>query len=352
MNNSSLHDRAQSNLHDTLALALACSPEAPALLVYDAQSGLSRLLSEAYRAVLPNAATLNFDQTTAKEILSAIERLPSKGLVVLVQSSSFRLNEFRFRVELFNRGLKVVEHPHLGRIPEGEFATYIDALAYDPAYYRSVGPALKTRIDRAARIAVICEGTELVYDSPFETAKLNIGDYRGMKNVGGQFPIGEVFSEPKDVRCVNGALKIFAFGDTGFTVQAPDRPFTATIEGGILVAASDAPEGFHAVLDQIRAEEREVWVRELGFGLNRALTRQRRLSDIGAYERMHGIHLSLGAKHALYTKPGFPKSGKFHVDVFAAVERVEIDGEKVFEGGEYLIRQAGSEAASQSTHSD
>lgn len=339
MNNVSLQSCARANIHDTLTLAVECAPDAPALLVYDEQSGLSRLLAEAYRASLTNAAALNFDRTTAKEVLSAVEALPPKGLVVLIQSTRFRLNEYRFRVELFNRGLKVIEHPHLGRIADAEFAVYIDALAYDPSYYRSVGPALKARIDRAARIGVICEGTELIYASPFEAAKLNIGDYRGMKNVGGQFPIGEVFSEPKEVRRVNGALKVFAFGDTDFTVHAPDRPFTAVIERGMLIAAPDAPEAFRRVLDQIRAEEREVWVRELGFGLNRALTRQRRLSDIGAYERMLGIHLSLGAKHSLYTKPGFPKSGKFHVDIFAAVERVEIDEERVFEGERYTIDQ-------------
>jgi hypothetical protein len=334
----SLHNRAQANLYDILTLALERAPEAPALLVYDAQSGLSRLLAEGYRAALPNAVTLNFDQTTAKEILSAVEALPPKALVVLVQSTRFQLNEFRFRVELFSRGLKVIEHPHLGRIPESEFAIYIDALAYDPSYYRSVGPALKARIDRATRIAVICEGTKLMYDSPFEAAKLNIGDYRGMKNVGGQFPIGEVFSEPKEVRRMNGALKIFAFGDIDFTVHAPDRPFTVVIEGGRLVEAPEAPKAFQLVLDQIRAEERHVWVRELGFGLNRAMTRRRRLSDISAYERMLGIHLSLGAKHALYTKPGFPKSGKFHVDVFADAARVEIDGEEIFDGNQYTVK--------------
>ncbi|MGB3941658.1 MAG: hypothetical protein WBK96_09225 [Candidatus Manganitrophaceae bacterium] len=330
-------DRAQSNIRDTLTLALEVASDGPALLVYDEQSGLSKLLAEAYRAALPNAAALNFDQVTVKEILTAIDSLPPQALVVLIQSSSFRLNEFRFRVELFNRRLKVIEHPHLARIREAEFAIYIDALAYDPAYYRSVGPALKRRIDRATRINLICDGTELVYDSPFEAAKLNIGDYREMKNVGGQFPIGEVFSEPKEVRRVNGALKIFAFGDTDFTVHAPERSFSALIEEGQLVAAPDAPQAFQRVLDQIRAEEREVWVRELGFGLNRALTRQRRLTDIGAYERMCGIHLSLGAKHSLYTKPGFPKSGKFHVDIFADVERVEIDREKVFDGERYTV---------------
>lgn len=334
---SSLLNRAQLNIHDTITLALGCVPNQRTLLVYDEQSDLAKLLGETYRAVLPNAATLNFDQTTAKEILSAIDALAPKALVVLIQSTSFRLNEFRIRVELFNRGLKVVEHPHLGRIREEETATYIDALSYDPAYYRSVGPALKRRIDRASRITVLCEGTELVYDSPFETAKLNIGDYTGMKNTGGQFPIGEVFSEPKEVRRVNGAVRIFAFGDLDFAVHAPSRPFSAMIEEGLLVAAPEAPTAFQAVLERIRSDEKEVWVRELGFGLNRALTRERRLSDIGAYERMLGIHLSLGAKHALYTKPGFPKSGRFHVDIFAAVEGVEIDGERVFEKGHYTV---------------
>jgi hypothetical protein len=333
----SLFDRARTNLRDTVLLALEYGANEPALLVYDEQSVLSRLLGEAYRALLPKAKVLNFDQTTAKEILASVDSLPPGALVALVQSSSFRLNEFRFRVELFKRGLKTIEHPHLGRIREEEFETYLDALAYDPAYYRSVGPALKERIDRAQRIAVICKGTELIYDSPFETARLNIGDYRGMKNTGGQFPIGEVFSEPKEMRRVNGDVQIFAFGDTDFTVQAPAEPFSARIEEGILVAAPDAPEAFQAVLAEIRAAEKEVWVRELGFGLNRALTRDRRLTDIGAYERMLGVHLSLGAKHSLYTKPGFSKSGRFHVDIFAAVERVMIDAETVFEGGQYIV---------------
>ncbi|HET6370964.1 MAG TPA: hypothetical protein VFG95_07190 [Nitrospiria bacterium] len=340
---SSLSDRARSNIRDCLTLALEWAPADGALLVYDERSGLSRLLARAYRDVMPGAAALNFDHVTAEEILSRVDRLSPKALVALIQSTSFRLSEFRIRLELFSRGLKVIEHPHLARMPEDEHPIYVDALAYDPVHYRSVGPALKERIDRAARINVICEGADLVYDSSFEPAKMNVGDYRGMKNVGGQFPIGEVFSEPKEVRNVNGALKIFAFGDADFTVHAPDRPFSARIEKGIVVAAPGAPDAFHAILDQIRAEEGDVWVRELGFGLNRALTRSRRLTDVSAYERMLGVHLSLGAKHLVYSKgpkgakPGFPKGGKFHVDVFADVEHVEIDGEKVFEGNRYMV---------------
>lgn len=334
---SPLLDRARLNIRDTVLLALGHTSGMESLFIYDEQSALSRLLAEAYRSALPDAARLCYDRTPPEEILRRVDALAPKTLVALIQSTRFLLNEFRFRVELFKRGLKVIEHPHLGRIRDEELETYIDALAYDPAYYRAVGPALKDRIDRARRISIRCEGAELIYDSPFEPAKLNTGEYGGMKNIGGQFPIGEVFSEPKEVDRVNGALRIFAFGDTDFTVHAPGPPFYAVVERGVLTEAPDAPEAFQTVLKQIRSEEGTVWVRELGFGLNRAMTRDRRLSDIGAYERMLGIHLSLGAKHAIYTKPGFPKSGKFHVDVFAAVDRVEIDGEKVFEGGQYTV---------------
>ncbi|MBI3811285.1 MAG: hypothetical protein HY283_03640 [Nitrospirae bacterium] len=337
MDHISLLDAAQANLRDSITLALGHTPDQGALLVYDERSSLARLLAEGYRAILPNAAAINFDQATPEEILKAVNALAPKDLVVFVQSTRFRLNEFRFRIELFNRNLKVIEHPHLARIREEESATYIDALAYDPAYYRTVGPALKERLDRARRVHLICEGTELIYDGPFEDAKLNIGDYSGLKNIGGQFPIGEVFTEPKEIRRVNGTIKLFAFGDTDFSVNATERPFSAGIEEGRLVAAPDAPGAFRVVLEQIRAEEGTIWLRELGFGLNRALTRERRVSDIGAYERMLGVHLSLGAKHAMYTKPGFPKKHRFHVDVFAAVERVDVDGEAVFQDKGFTI---------------
>ena len=117
---------------------------------------------------------------------------------------------------VFKQGLKVIEHPHLARMREEEYETYFQALAYDPAYYRTVGPLLKERISRAARVRVLCGGTELIYDSPFEEPKLNIGDYEGMKNIGGQFPIGEIFTEPREFSGVNGTVRLFAFGDVDF----------------------------------------------------------------------------------------------------------------------------------------
>lgn len=327
----------EKNLRDTITLAIGLRDSERALVVYDMQSALSRVLIDRYRAALPDATFMDFDVTTPDAIRAAIDALSPGDLVVLVQSTSFRLNEFRFRLELFDRKLKAIEHPHLERMPESEHETYINALAYDPSYYRVIGPKLKSLIDNAKRIVVSCDGAELVYDSLFEDAKLNIGDYTGMKNTGGQFPIGEVFTEPKDIAGVNGTVKLFAYADANFHVLVPPEPVLVHIEKGVLVDAPNAPESFQRVLDQIRADE-EVWVRELGFGMNRAMTRTRLLTDIGSYERMCGIHLSLGQKHTIYAKPGMPKrSSRYHVDVFVDVTTVTIDGVVVYRDGDYCV---------------
>lgn len=328
----------EKNLRDIVAKAFRIDVAHSSMIVFDEKSALATRIAAAYREVLTNAIVINFDESTPDAIRAAIDTLAPGSLVVLVQSGSFRLNEFRFRLELFNRNLAVIEHPHLGRMPAEEHEIYLDALAYDETYYHTVGPWLKEKIDAAKQIIVYCDGTELVYDGPFESAKLNTGDYTGMKNTGGQFPIGEVFTEATEFSNLNGTVKLFGYADADFHVIVPAEPVLVRIEKGILVEAVDAPESFVAVLDQIRADE-QLWVRELGFGLNRALTRNRRLTDIGSYERMCGIHLSLGQKHSVYTKEGFPKrSSKYHVDVFADVTKVTIDGEVVYENGEYTKR--------------
>lgn len=327
----------EQNLRDIITKAFRIDVSHPSILVFDEHSPLSTRLAKAYREVLTNATVINFDETTPEEIRAAIDTLAPKSLVVLVQSGSFRLNEFRFRLELFNRNLAVIEHPHLGRMPEEEHDIYLDALAYDEAYYHMVGPWLRDKIDNAKQIIVSCEGTELVYDGPFEAAKLNTGDYTGMKNTGGMFPIGEVFTEAADFSRANGFVKLFAYADADFHVIVPPVPVKVRIENGIIVEAIDPPASFTAVLDQIRADEL-LWVRELGFGMNRAMTKERRLTDIGSYERMCGIHLSLGQKHSVYTKEGFPKrKSKYHVDVFVDVTTVTIDGEIVYENGGYTL---------------
>ena len=56
---------------------------------------------------------------------------------------------------------------------------------------------------------------------------------------------------------------------------------------------------------------------------------------------MCGIHLSLGAKHAVYPKPGFNKRHtRFHVDVFCADPTVLIDGERVYADAAWTVGAA------------
>jgi aminopeptidase len=344
-------DAAAKHIRDILTLAIGHGGQS-AVVVYDGRSELSVLLTEAYRRCLPAARFLDFDAHPAAAVLDALAPLLPSDLVVLIQSGNFRLEAFRLRVELFKRGLKVIEHPHLVRMRGAEAAWYVDALAYDPAYYRGVGSALKARIDGAASATVFSgsrndgvggaarisgvpsDGEALVFSSRFEPAKLNVGDYRGMKNIGGQFPIGEVFTEARDLEAVNGRIRIFAFADTTFMVNRPERPITLIVTAGRVAGAVDSIPEFEKVLANIRADEGEVWVRELGFGMNRAFTPHRMVSDIGTVERMCGIHLSLGAKHAVYQKADFRRrDGRHHVDVFAVTESVRLDDVEVFRDG-------------------
>jgi len=306
-----------------------------ALVIYDKQCDLAQALTETYRRCLPEARFVDFDEVTAAVVLEDFANLQPSDLVVLIQSTNFRLNQFRIRVELFKKSLKVIEHPHLSRIPGAQRLYYLDALAYDPQYYRGVGLALKARIDQAGSGVLDSGGELLIFSAGFEPAKLNVGDYSGMKNVGGQFPIGEVFTESKDLEAVNGRVRVFAFGDTTFTVNKPEKPITLVVTQGRVKETINSTPEFEEVLANIRMDEGgEVWVRELGFGLNRALTQERVVSDIGTYERMCGIHLSLGAKHNVYKKPNFKfsnKTARHHVDIFADTQSVLLEGKNVYQ---------------------
>jgi aminopeptidase len=331
-------DAASAYLRDVLALVVEHGPAHAALVVYDTRSDLARALAEGYRRNLPGAAFIDFDSVSADDVLAQFRRMASGDLVVLVQSTSFRLEAFRIRVELFKLGLKVIEHVHLSRMPGAQGAHYIESLAYDPAYYRGVGQALKVRIDSASSATVDSGGETLVFASKLEPAKLNIGDYSGMNNIGGQFPIGEVFTEAQDLEAVNGRVRVHVFGDTSYLVNRPATPITLVIERGRVIEAENATPEFERLLEIIRADEGEVWVRELGFGMNRAFTRERRVNDIGTYERMCGIHLSLGAKHGVYPKPGFKrKDARYHVDIFAVTEAVYLDEDLVYQDGAWQV---------------
>ena len=50
---------------------------------------------------------------------------------------------------------------------------------------------------------------------------------------------------------------------------------------GRVAGVKNATPEFERLLEIIRADEGEVWLRELGFSMNRAFTREQRVNDIG-----------------------------------------------------------------------
>jgi len=329
-------ERASKHLTDILREAIQLTPPHEALVIFDTQTPLASLLTEAYRRAIPNGTFVDFDGVTPDDVRSRFDHLNPGDLVVLVQSTNFRLNDFRLRIELFKRDLKTIEHTHLARMTEVQYDTYIDALTYDAGYYKKLGHALKSRLDTATEIVVECNGTTLVYEGPMEDAKLNIGDYSGMKNVGGTFPIGEVFTEATEIKKVNGEALVFAFAGMDHIVRTYE-PFLVRIKNGML-EAPDCPAEFAATLDMIREDEDGVvLVREFGLGINPAMDKHRLVNDITAFERQTGLHLSLGAKHAMYAKPGLKrKGGRYHVDIFIDAQRISINRETIYEQGTFL----------------
>lgn len=329
-----LLQKTTAHIKEILELSLLHDQET--LVIYDEDSGLSKLITEGYRAALPGARFLNFAEQTKEGLLEEFEKLSPGDLVVQIQSTSFRLDDFRIRIFLFQKGLKAIEHVHLVRLPEEEYETYVDTLHYDPKIFHTLGYGIRDKLLKATSAKVICDGTELVVESSFEEPKLNIGDYRQLPNTGGTFPIGEVFTEAVELTKVNGEVRIYAFAGMDHMVQSYE-PFKGQILDGILSADPDAPDAFHEILDLIRQDE-PVTVREFGFGLNPAMYKGRLLRDMGSCERVTGLHLSLGGKHDMYTKPGFKKKKtRYHIDVLIDAEEIALDGEVLYRDGKYIV---------------
>jgi aminopeptidase len=334
---ATLLQTATKNIGDILTIAIEHDASKRALVIYDTENELTTILTDAYRALLPEARFVDFHTRTKEEIIALFDELAPRDLVVLIQTGDFRLNEFRIRIQLFQRKLKVIDHQHLYRNTPDSWGTYINALAYDTAWYRGTGHRLKDLLANTEKLRVVGEGTELIVEGGLEVPKPNLGDYAGMENIGGTFPIGEVFTEARDLSRVNGSLRIDAFADTTFNIRM-HTPFRIYIEDGIVVSWDDsAPTAFTDVIAQVKTNERTL-IREIGFGLNRAITREHPLRDITAFERILGLHFSLGEKHTVYKKQGITADKtRFHVDLFPLVNEVYADGTCIFRDGVYLV---------------
>ncbi len=331
-------DLASKNIKDILDLSiLHDNTKEKALIIYDTQNGLTDILTDAYRANLPAAKFIDFDKISKEEIIDEFNNMNQKDLVVLIQTSNFRLDDFRIRLHLFQKKLKVIEHMHLYRNSESVWDVYVNSLAYDTSWYRHVGPKLKEELDFAKNLKIQSLDAELYINGELESGKLNIGDYTDMENIGGTFPIGEVFTEAKNLSDMNGEVYIYAYADKNFNISMHE-PFKIKIENGIVVSwAENTPESFVDIIKVISEYERPI-IRELGFGLNRAITRERYLGDITAFERIHGLHFSLGEKHSVYKKSDIQTNkSKFHVDIFPIVDSVETDKKTIYKNDEYIV---------------
>ena len=366
---------AAKNVSDILEYSIKFDPEInQALVVFDTQNELTKIITEAYKIALPEAKFLDFEATENKEIITQFDSLNPQDLVVLIQTGSFRLDEFRIRIHLFNQKLKVIEHLHLYRNSPQTWPIYVNSLAYDKNWYGKMGPTLKEKLVGCNTLVIkttnqvaaantpsgLHPGTHLggeflssdshqiltVENSPvaseitvtggLEIPKLNTGDYTGMENVGGTFPIGEVFTESKILENLNGSFWVYAFADSNFEIIMPEI-FEVNILNGLVESWSEnAPKEFVEVIENIRKVERSI-VREIGFGLNRAMIKTLPLGDITAFERIVGVHLSLGEKHSVYKKAGITThKSRFHVDLFLQTQQVLVDGQVIFQDGEYL----------------
>ncbi|MDD2693920.1 MAG: hypothetical protein PHY14_03225 [Candidatus Gracilibacteria bacterium] len=378
--------------HDVIYKSMSYTDETLYFL-YDTESPLAKLLSDAYLSVLPKGGKsrefinppqplyrgglinpdnphihqqnrvitlhnmaenerVGLDHHKVLEVKSEVEpldpqvesikdelmNLPKGSIVILVQSSNFRLSTFRIRLELFHRGIHVIEHNHLAYIKESEFDTFIDCIQYRTPEYVRLLEVFTDLFAKAKETRLIStDGSKLVF-GPVDRVLGNTGDYSKMEHKGGTLPVGEVLTEALDLKNVNGKCLIDTYPGDDFNIRICD-PFEMVVENGRVLPSLDFPPEFQKLYNMIRDNENgEVLVRELGLGLNPAPTTETPLSDINFHERKIGIHLSIGKKHGLYGKK-LPKTEvqRFHIDIFIALESMYVGDVKVFENGNWIV---------------
>ncbi len=263
--------------------------------------------------------------------------LPKWSIVILVQSTNFRLSTFRIRLELFHLGIHVVEFNHLAYIKENEFNTFTTSLSYNTSEYVRLQNVFQSYSEWVSSTRIQSVNTDILTFWPLEKIRGNTGDYSQSENKGWTFPIGETFTEAIDLSSVNGRCLIDTYPREDFSVEICE-PFELVIESGRVLPSEHFPSDFAKLYDWIVQFEWEVMVRELWFGLNTAISTATPLSDINFHERKVWIHLSLGKKHGIYGKK-LPKTDiqRFHIDVFVALEAVYIGEKRIFADGKWIV---------------
>lgn len=263
--------------------------------------------------------------------------LPAGSIVILVQSTNFRLSTFRIRLELFHLGIHVVEFNHLAYILDTEFDTFADSLMYRTSEYVRIQNVFTWLMWVARSTRIQSVNGDILTFWPVEKIRGNTGDYSQSENKWWTFPIGELFTEAINLSDLNGKCLIESYPREDFSVEHC-APFELIIKNGRVLPDENFPAPFAKLYNWIVQFEWEVMVRELWMGLNPAITTKTSLSDINFYERKTGIHLSLWKKHGIYGKK-LPKTEiqRFHIDIFIALDSVFVDEKQVFENGKWIV---------------
>ncbi len=313
------------------------------VLIYDLESELSRLISEWYIKNLENnknSEILDINKENKEELVKKLWALEENTTVILVQSTNFRLDNFRIRLQLHNNNVWCLEHNHLGYMKDDEYETYADAITYMTPYYDELWAKLKTLSDNSKTKTFICkDGSTLKIEWGFEDMKKNTWNYEGKKRWW-TFPIWENFTEAADFDQVNGELSISIYPWFDFKIRKVEKPFKIKIEKSIITWVEEwAPEEFMKLLETIKeSENNEVFIRELWFWLNPNINDDKILSEVNFFERKAWFHISLWKKHQIYRKK-MHKSivQRYHIDIFPAIDKIYIDDTLIFEWGEYLL---------------
>lgn len=348
-----LQQKIHAIISDTLWKQMKCSDE-KIVIIYDEDSPLAKILANGYKHVLKDrdkntTQIVKFDETKKEYFKTLLHSLEEGSSVFLIQSTSFRLDDFRIRLQLFNAGVGCMEHSHLSYYTGDQEETFLNALTWKGDEYDRLGKTVRNLLETSDEIRIFSGESDMLTFGQMEEAKINDGRFYAQKNRGGSSICGEVFSEAKDLEAVNGKLTIHCYPNSDFMIQKC-TPFSIRLEKGRIVHVDkNAPAEFlENIIDRVRAGETnedgesEVMIREAGFGLNPFISMENPLSYVSIFERQAGFHVSVGKKHNIYRKKFHKKIvQRYHIDIFADMKKMVAvkDGRETvfFENGKYCV---------------
>jgi len=342
------NERIEELISGVVFQQMGCKDE-KIVIVFDADSELSQKIHQAHRKVTPNAEFIKYEKDNNQEIRDHLMSLPEGSSVFLIQSVSFRIEDFRIRLSLFHKGIGCLEYSHLAWYKEEEANTFLEALEYQGEEFHRLATAIDEQFKNSDTIKVYSgeNGKSVLDFGQLEDGKINDGRFYTQKNRGGSVVCGEIFSEAKDLRGVNGSLTINCIPNERFLIQKCD-PFTITIEKGCITAwTENAPELFiESIVNRVKESEcdeegnPECMIREFGFGLNPKFSLEKPLSFVSVFERNVGFHISVGKKHQVYRKKMHKDIiQRYHIDIFSQLFKItsETKNEETGEIHETLI---------------